>query len=102
MRYSKFMLAPATAGAALILSSAESARADFSGAYAPANWTFSETWAEDPLFPPKGSFVNDGMTLTLTGSNTQQPTGSSDTNYTITAAASGLWTHSTGLIRYVG
>jgi len=66
------------------------ARADFSGPYAPPNWTFTQT-EQDPDFPANGSFTNDGSVLTITGSDTNQNTGWSNTDYTIAAAASGTW-----------
>jgi hypothetical protein len=84
MRYTKFMLAPAAAGAALILSCPQTARADFSGPYAPPNWTFNPNGQT-------GSFVNDGVTLTLTGHNSSIFTLNVNTDYTIAAAASGTW-----------
>jgi hypothetical protein len=82
MRYAKFVLTPAAAGAALILSTAQTARADFSGPYAPANWTFNANGGD-------GSAVNDGITLTLTGNNAGGAFISTD--YTIAAVASGTW-----------
>jgi hypothetical protein len=85
MRYAKFMLTPgaAAAGATLILSSAQTARADFSGPYAPANWTFSQDGIT-------GSYSNDGITLTLTGSDGKN-VADFNVNYTIAAVASGTW-----------
>jgi hypothetical protein len=82
MRYAKFMLTPAAAGAALILSSAQTARADFSGPYAPANWTLNANGGS-------GSAVNDGFTLTLTGNDAGF--GDVMTDYSISAVASGTW-----------
>jgi hypothetical protein len=92
MRYAKFMLAPAAAGAALILSSAQTARADFSGAYAPGNWTLTNTTLS-------GSAIGNGfvdssaapVSITLTGSNEFDVFGDIVTDYTIGVAASGTW-----------
>jgi hypothetical protein len=93
MRYAKFMLTPAAAGAALILSSAQTARADFSGPYAPANWTlFNSTGGSGIL---GNGFVDDSaapVSITLFGSNGDGASNPGiDTDYTIAAVASGLW-----------
>jgi hypothetical protein len=96
MRYAKFMLAPAAAGAALILSS-QSARADFSGAYDPANWTLFNSTV--PLNPPPGSFTGNGFvnitgapaSISLTGSDGPNVSGAINTDYTIAAAGAGTW-----------
>ncbi len=56
------------------------ASAQFSGAYAPANWAFTTS---------SGSNTNDGTTLVLTGNNgTNTP---QNTDYTIAAAGSGTF-----------
>jgi hypothetical protein len=104
MRYAKFMLTPAAAGAALILSSAQTARADFSGAYAPGNWTLFNSTA--PSVPPGGFVTGNGSVntagapvfITLNGSNGSGQVGSNgpdiggiNTDYTIAAVASGTW-----------
>lgn len=90
MKYHKFMLAPAAAGAALIMC-AETARADFSGPYAPANWTFNANGGS-------GSQTNNGTTLVLTGNNTAM--ANINTDYTIAAAGTGLfsfsWSYASG------
>ena len=82
MRTSVAMLVPVTA-AAMILST-ESAKADFSGAYAPGGWTFNANGGG-------GSFTNDGSTLVLTGSNNSPPFTPFNTDYTIVAATGGLF-----------
>ena len=66
--------------AAGMLVAAGAANAQFSGPYAPANWTFSANGGD-------GSFTNDGSTLNLVGNN--NGTGSINTDYTINAAAAG-------------
>jgi hypothetical protein len=84
MRYAKFMLTPAAAGAALILSSAQTARADFSGYYDPSNWTFSPGLGD--------GFVNTAgapTTISITGADNGM--GETNADYTIAAAASGTW-----------
>jgi MYXO-CTERM domain-containing protein len=84
------MLTPgaAAAGAALILSSAQTARADFSGPYAPGNWV----WITQP--GSGATFTNDGTTLVITSSD--NGSGSSDL-YLINLVASGTlsfdWTY---------
>ncbi len=68
---------------------ASTAHAQFTGAYAPANWTFSANGGS-------GSAINDGTTLIITGNNNSNnlPTYS---DYFITAVASGTvsfdWTY---------
>lgn len=76
------LLPSALAGTAIALA-AQGAHADFSGPYAPANWTFISNGGD-------GSFTNNGQTLVLTGSDSW--TGQQiATDYIITAAASGTW-----------
>jgi len=84
MRYAKFMLTPAAAGAALILSSAQTARADFSGPYAPANWTLTTGLGDGSVDTSAAPF-----SITITGSNNQ--IANQNTDYTIAAVAAGTW-----------
>ncbi len=82
------MSAKTLLAAAGMLVAAGAANAQFSGAYAPGNWTFNANGGD-------GSFTNDGSTLALTGNN--NGTGAINTDYTINAAASGnfsfSWAH---------
>jgi hypothetical protein len=88
---SRYALATATIAAVAIPAAA---KADFSGYYAPANWTFQNTGGSTD-----GSVNTSGapVSITLTGGNSQSGTPG-DTNFTIAAAASGLvsfnWTYS--------
>jgi hypothetical protein len=83
----------ATAGLAAVAMPAV-AKADFSGPYAPPNWTFQNTGGSTD-----GSVDTSGApaSITLTGGNSQSGTAG-DTNFTIAAVASGLvsfnWTYS--------
>ncbi|PYL16877.1 MAG: PEP-CTERM sorting domain-containing protein [Verrucomicrobia bacterium] len=88
---SRYALATATIAAVAIPAAA---KADFSGYYAPANWTFQNTGGSTD-----GSVDTSGApaSITLTGGNSQSGTPG-DTNFTIAAGASGLvsfhWTYS--------
>jgi len=81
MRYAKFTLGTAAVGAALILST--QTQADFSGLYAPGNWTLTNVNGN-------GTAANNGTTLTLTGSNNGSLAAGS-TSYTINAAGTGTF-----------
>jgi len=83
MRHSVIMLAP-VAAAALIMTTESAQARPFSGAYAPANWTFTNNGGS-------GAFTNDGATLTITGDNGGLA-GGQNTDYTIAAAAAGTVT----------
>ncbi len=67
--------------AAGLLAVAGAANAQFSGPYAPGNWTFNANGGD-------GSATNDGSTLTLVGNDNGFGL---DTDYTIAAAAAGTW-----------
>jgi hypothetical protein len=88
---SRYALATATIAAVAIPAAA---KADFSGPYAPANWTFQNTGGSTD-----GSVDTSGApaSITLTGGNSQSGTPG-DTNFTIAAVASGLvsfhWSYS--------
>lgn len=88
---SRYALATATIAAVAIPAAA---KADFSGPYAPANWTFQNTGGSTD-----GSVDTSGApaSITLTGGNSQSATPG-DTNFTIAAVASGLvsfhWSYS--------
>jgi hypothetical protein len=88
---SRYALATATIAAVAIPAAA---KADFSGPYAPANWTFQNTGGSTD-----GSVDTSGApaSITLTGGNSQSSTPG-DTNFTIAAVASGLvsfhWSYS--------
>jgi len=79
---SRYALATATIAAVAIPAAA---KADFSGPYAPANWTFQNTGGSTD-----GSVDTSGApaSITLTGGNSQSGTPG-DTNFTIAAVASG-------------
>jgi hypothetical protein len=88
---SRYALATATIAAVAI---PVAAKADFSGPYAPGNWTFQNTGGSTD-----GSVDTSGApaSITLTGGNSQSGTPG-DTNFTIAAVASGLvsfhWSYS--------
>ena len=90
MRYPKFRLTIGV-GAALILAG-PSAHGDFSGPYAPANWTLTNSNNGD------GSATNDGATLVLTSAD-NNPGMMNNTDYTVASAAAGVfsfhWLYST-------
>lgn len=67
--------------AAGLLAVAGAANAQFSGPYAPGNWSFNANGGD-------GSATNDGSTLTLVGNDNGFGL---DTDYTIAAAAAGTW-----------
>ncbi len=72
------------AGAGAILGLHAAATAQFSGPYAPANWTFNANGGD-------GSVDLSGVPdeITLIGNDNGQPL--INTDYTVIAAASGLW-----------
>jgi hypothetical protein len=73
----------AIVAAAGLLAVAGAANAQFSGPYAPANWTLNPNAGN-------GTASNDGTTLVLTGTDGAN-TGGQNTDYTIAAIASGTW-----------
>lgn len=81
----------ATAGLAAVAIPA-AAKADFSGPYAPPNWTFENTGTSNGFVNTSGAPAS----ITLTGGNSGS--GAGDTNFTIAAVASGLlsfnWSYS--------
>lgn len=79
---SRYALATATIAAVAIPAAA---RADFSGPYAPPNWTFGNTGGSDGNVNTAGAPAS----ITLTGGNSGSGT-SGETNFTIAAVASGM------------
>lgn len=77
------MKTSALIAAAGLLAVAGAANAQFSGPYAPGNWTLNPNLGN-------GSATNDGSTLVLTGTD-GAGTGGQNTDYTIAAAAAGTW-----------
>lgn len=67
-------------GALLATGLSSVASAQFDGPYDPAFWTFTDFSG--------GSFTNNGVTLVLTGGDVSV---GGNTDYTIMAAASGMW-----------
>jgi hypothetical protein len=83
---SRYALATASLAAVAIPSAAKADPADFSGPYAPANWTFTNTGGSTD-----GSVNTAGapVSISLTGGNSGSGT-SGTTNFTIAAVASGM------------
>ena len=81
---SRYALATASLAAVAIPAAA---KADFSGPYAPANWTFQNTGGST-----NGSVDTSGApaSITLTGGSSQSGVAGDDTNFTIAAVASGM------------
>jgi hypothetical protein len=83
---SRYALATASLAVVAIPAAAKADLDDFSGPYAPANWTFTNTGTSDGNVNTAGAPVS----ITLTGGNSGG--GSGTTNFTIAAVASGLLT----------
>lgn len=78
-------LIKAAVGAFGICAVAQTARADFSGPYAPTNWTFAANGGDGTV-----DTTSAPVSITITGNNNgnQTPT---NTDYFITAVTSGTW-----------
>jgi hypothetical protein len=83
---SRYALATASLAAVAIPAAAKADLADFSGPYAPANWTFTNTGTSNGNVNTAGAPAS----ITLTGG--ASGSGSGTTNFTIAAVASGLLT----------
>ena len=83
---SRYALATASLAAVAIPAAAKADLEDFSGPYAPANWTFTNTGTSNGNVNTSGAPAS----IILTGGNSGG--GSGTTNFTIAAVASGMLT----------